>query len=133
MAEIETGGFGVQTYQYRQPSLTYRLNDETVAGKIDKIESVKQAISHILQTERFGSPLYSEDYGIELEQYLGKDIGFIKADIEETLRDALTQDDRITDVSVDSVEKSSEQNGACVVTFTVRTIFGDIEESASIG
>ena len=123
----------LQTYQYRQPSLTYRINDETVAGKIDKIESVKQSIAHILQTERFGSPLYSDDYGVELEQYLGKDIGYIQADIEETLREALTQDDRITNVSVESVEKSSEQGGACLVVFTVSTIYGDIEESVSVG
>ena len=39
-----------ETYTYRQPNLTYRLGEKTIAGKIDKLESVKQAIYHIIST-----------------------------------------------------------------------------------
>ena len=114
---------------YRQPNLTYRLNDNSVAGKISGLESIEQAIFHILQTERYSNPLYNDDYGVELEQYIGQDIGFIAADIENTLREALTQDDRITDVSVTNVAKSTKQANSCEISFTVYTIYGDIEES----
>ena len=127
-----TDGAGTETYSYRQPNLTYRLGNTTVAGKIDKLESVKQAVFHILSTERFSNPIYDDEYGVELEQYIGKDIGFITASIENTLRDALCQDDRITDVQVDNVEKSSKQQGACVVEFTVFTIYGTYNDSLSV-
>ena len=118
--------------EYRQPNLTYRLGEKTVAGRVDNLEAVKQAIYHILSTERYSNPIYDDDYGVELEQYIGQDIGMVTADIENTLRDALTQDDRITDVQVNSVEKSKEQSGACVIDFTVFTIYGNIEESLSV-
>lgn len=121
-----------ESIQYRQPNLTYRVGDSTVAGKIDKLDSVKQAIYHILSTERYSNPIYDGDYGVELEQYIGKDIGFITAGIQETLRDALLQDDRISDVQVDNVEKSDKQNNACLIDFTVFTIYGTYKDSLSL-
>ena len=121
-----------ESIQYRQPNLTYRVGDSTVAGKIDKLDSVKQAIYYILSTERYSSPIYDGDYGVELEQYIGKDIGFITAGIQETLRDALLQDDRISDVQVDNVEKSDKQNNACLIDFTVFTIYGTYKDSLGL-
>lgn len=129
--QISTGEVS-ETYSYRQPNLTYRLGDKTVAGKVDGLDSIRQAVFHILSTERYSSPVYDDDYGAELEQYIGKDIGYITADIENTLRDALCQDDRITDVQVDDVSRSAEQESACVVEFTVFTIYGNIEESLNV-
>ena len=123
---------GNEVYSYRQPNLTYRLGEKTVAGKIDTLESVKQAVYHILSTERYSNPIYDDNYGIELEQYIGKDIGFIVANIEDTLREALCQDDRINDIQVDNVEKSSQQNNACLVEFTVFTIYGNYSDSMNI-
>lgn len=120
------------TYSYREPNLTYRLGEKTVAGKIDKLDSVKQAIYHILMTERFSNPIYDDNYGVELEQYIGKDLGFILASIQTTLQDALLQDDRITDVIVTDVSKSDKQENACVVQFTVNTIYGNLEESVNV-
>lgn len=121
-----------QTYMYRQPSLTYKLNEKNIAGKISNMESVKQAIYHILSTERYSNPIYDDSYGIELEQYIGKDIGFIKAGIESTIREALLQDDRITGVIVDSISKSDVQENSCVITLTVSTIYGEVNTNFNI-
>lgn len=130
--QISDGLDEAETYSYRQPSLTYRLGEKTVAGKITKLDSVQQSIYHILSTERYSSPIYDDDYGIELEQYIGKDIGTITAGIENTLREALLQDDRITDVKVNSVEKSTVQQNACLIEFTVSTIYGNLEDSINV-
>lgn len=119
--------------EYRQPNLTYRVGEKSIVGKVDGKESVQQAISHILSTERYSNPIYGDDYGAELNQYIGKDIGYITADIENTLNDALTQDDRITGVTVTDVSKSDEQPSACVVFFTVDTIYGEIDETIAVG
>lgn len=116
--------------QVRQPDLTYRLGADTVVGKIDKLESIKQAIYHILSVERYSNPIYDDDYGVELEQYIGADIGTVKADIENTLREALTQDDRINDVVVDSITQSG--NASCLVEFTIYTIYGNVEEEINV-
>lgn len=119
-------------YSYRQPNLTYRLGEKTVSGKIDKIESIKQAIYHILNCERWSNPIYDDNYGIELEQYIGKDFGFVVASIQDTLRDALLQDDRIMDVIVTDVSKSNEQQNACLIQFEVYTIYGTIKEELDV-
>lgn len=132
MSLISDETIGRESYMYRQPDLTYRLGNTTVAGKIDKLESIKQAVYHILSTERYSSPIYDDDYGVELERYIGKDIGYIQADIENTLKEALTQDDRITNVVVNDVEKSDKQKNACVIKFTVYTIYGNYNENMSI-
>lgn len=132
MSLISDETIGRESYMYRQPDLTYRLGNTTVAGKIDKLESIKQAVYHILSTERYSSPIYDDNYGVELEQYIGKDIGYIQADIENTLREALTQDDRITNVVVNDVKKSDKQKNACVIEFTVYTIYGNYDENMSI-
>lgn len=132
MSLISDETIGRESYTYRQPDLTYRLGNTTVAGKIDKLESIKQAVYHILSTERYSSPIYDDNYGVELEQYIGKDIGYIQADIENTLKEALTQDDRITNVVVNDVKKSDKQKDACIIEFTVYTIYGNYKDNMSI-
>ena len=132
MSLISDETIGRESYTYRQPDLTYRLGSTTVAGKIDKLESIKQAVYHILSTERYSSPIYDDNYGVELEQYIGKDIGYIQADIENTLKEALIQDDRITNVVVNDVKKSDKQKNACVIEFTVYTIYGNYNENMNI-
>ena len=125
---IETGGI----QEYRQPDLTYRMGESAIVGKItDKIESVKQSILHILSTERYSNPIYDDDYGVELEKYIGQDKGTVIADIENTLNDALTQDDRITKIKVNSITDGTESN-SLVVEFTVYTIYGEIGEVLNV-
>ena len=125
---IETGGI----QEYRQPDLTYRMGESAIVGKItDKIESVKQSILHILSTERYSNPIYDDDYGVELEKYIGQDKGMVIADIENTLNEALTQDDRITKIKVNSITDGVESN-SLVVEFTVYTIYGEIGEVLNV-
>lgn len=125
---IETGGI----QEYRQPDLTYRMGESAIVGKItDKIESVKQSILHILSTERYSNPIYDDDYGVELEKYIGQDKGTVIADIENTLNEALTQDDRITKIKVNSITDGVESN-SLVVEFTVYTIYGEIGEVLNV-
>lgn len=123
--------FTTNIIQEKEPDLTYRLNEETIIGKVDKMDSIKQSIYHILSTERYSSPIYDDDYGIELEQYIGKDIHFIRASIENELKEALCQDDRITDVKVNSVDEG-EQKNSCVINFSVYTEYGVLEEEINV-
>lgn len=120
------------TYNYRQPNLTYKLNETNIRGRVDGLAAIKQAVYHILRTERFSNPIYDADYGVELEQYIGRDFGFIAAGIQETLRDALLQDDRITDIMVDDISISTEDKNAVVVQFTVYTIYGQYKDELVI-
>jgi phage baseplate assembly protein W len=114
---------------YRQPSLTWKLADDALGSKTDRLDAVKQAIYHILCTERYSNPIYDDNYGIELEQYIGAEFGKIKAGIENTLSDALTQDDRVLNVTVNDIVKEKD---FCNVRFTVRTIYGEMEGNVNV-
>ena len=87
------------------PSRTYKLTEERITGYVDGLQAVKQAVYHILNVERYSCLIYDNNYGVELEQYQGKDFEFIEATIEDTLKEALTQDNRITNVIVNNIEK----------------------------
>lgn len=131
----------LQTTQTQIPSKTYKLNLDVVTtyekdgslktvetdrieGYVDGLEAIKQAIYHILTTERYAYLIYDDNYGVELEQYIGADLDYIETTLEETLKEALTHDLRITDVHVNSMNKV--QNDILLVNFTANTIYGDL-------
>lgn len=107
------------------PGLTYRLSEEshTVEGLIDEAEALKQTIYCILRTERFAHEIYSEDYGTELVDTVGEPMPFVFVDIEDYIREALEQDDRV--VSVDGFRFEAGRNSVHV-TFEVESVFGSI-------
>lgn len=115
----------------RQPSRTYRLDVENnrIAGMADGMEAVKQAVYLILNTERYWYPIYSWDYGVELNELYGQPAGLVYPEIERRIVEALTQDDRITGVDGFSFEK---ERGAVKVSFTVHSIFGDIDTGKEV-
>ena len=94
-----------------QPSLTYELNlkDKTIAGYIDGLEAVKQAVVKILQTRRFEHLIYSSNYGQELDSVIGRDPLWAYAEIERHIKEALLQDDRILSVDDMKITFKGEQ------------------------
>lgn len=111
--------------ELEMPSLTYRLNfNNKIYGHIDELEAIQQAIFKILSIERGSNPIYSQDYGVELKRFLGKDIDFIKSDIERTITEALLYDDRV--LSIESFTINQVENDSMTISFNVNTIFGNI-------
>jgi len=112
------------------PSKSYKLFETQINGYVDGLSAIQQAIYHILSTERYAYVIYNDNYGAELEQYIGESFSFLEATISKTLRDALLQDDRILDIIIVSVEQTS-LNSALVI-FTVYTREGDLEVGLNI-
>ncbi len=111
------------------PSKTYKMTEDRIAGFVDGLEAVKQAIYHILMVERYSCLIYDDNYGVELEQYIGQDMEFIEATIESTLKEALTYDLRITDVIVTDIQK---QENIVLIKFTVKSVYGDIQMEVNV-
>lgn len=121
--EMEEGG--------AEPSLGYRMLPEKgrIAGTTDGLDAVRQAAYKILRTERYESAIYSWDYGIELKGLFGRPTSYVLPELERAIREALEADDRIDSVDGFSFEAGG---GRVHATFTVHTIFGDIEEEAEV-
>ena len=83
-----------------------------------------QAIYLILNIERYEHLIYSWNYGIELADLFGQPISFCIPEIKRRITEALMQDSRITGVDEFNFE---HKRGKVFTTFTVHTIFGDIE------
>lgn len=110
------------------PSRTYRVNitldnSDRINGYTDGIDAVKQAIYLILNTERYEYIIYSWNYGVELAELFGKPMTYVTAELPRRVKEALLQDDRITDVVDFTFEKKRSK---LYTTFNVVTIYGDI-------
>ena len=90
------------------PNKTYRLSNKQIVGKIDNLQAIEQTIFHILNVERYAYLIYDDNYGVELEKYIGKDFSYLEATIEDTIKEALTQDDRIVDIKVTDIVQSKQ-------------------------
>lgn len=114
------------------PSRTYRLVNGRIAGWIDDLEAMRQAVGKALRTERFTWPIYTDNYGIELRTLIGEDMDLVMAEIERLVTEALSVDERIIEVSDFNVIK--ESRNSILVSFFVSTIFGQmrIEQEVAV-
>ena len=115
-------------YIIKEPNFNYKLNieKENIRKNIDNIEAIKQAIYKILMTERYVYTAYNWNYGIELNDLIGKDKSFVKAELPRRIKEALMLDDRIKDVENFSFE-DIDKTTLCV-TFSVQLYdFEDLE------
>lgn len=101
---------------------TGQLTGQIVEG----IEAIKVWIWNCLHTQRFRYPIYSWNYGADLEQYIGQSVTeeFLNADCEDEIREALLINPNITDI--DDFEVTFD-NGSLSISFTAVTKFGETE------
>lgn len=107
-------------------SYTPRLNQDTyrISGFVDGLEAVRQAVYLILYVERYEWLIYSWNYGVELIELFGKNTGFVIAELERTIKEAIMQDNRVTNVR-DFRFKVNRND--VYVDFIVDSIFGEFE------
>ncbi|WP_018306353.1 DUF2634 domain-containing protein [Desulfitobacterium hafniense] len=130
---IPTGGsITNEAIEYvEQPSLTWKLDaeKERIVGRLDGLDSVKQAASKILQTQRFRHLIYTPDYGAELDKLIGMPPAFVKSEATRMLQEALTQDDRIT--GVENVQ-TTVTGDSLLIEFTLVSTYGSMEMSQEV-
>lgn len=105
------------------------FEQEVVSGKISDLESVRQAASLILNTERYEFIIFSNQYGIELNDLFGENQQFVMSEIKRRVTEALMQDDRIT--SVDNF-KYNRVGTRLEVTFTVSSSVGKFDAGTEV-
>lgn len=116
----------------RQPSKNYKMYIEsnTITGFCDEKEAMIQAIYKILNTERYDYIIYSWNYGIELKDLIGEPLSYVCPELQDRITEALMQDDRILEVS--DFNFSFPLKSIVSVTFSAKTIFGDIKAKKEV-
>lgn len=109
----------------QMPSYTYNINRNTnrISGYIDDKDAIIQAIYLILQTERYESMIYNWYYGVEFDGLIGKNKDYVTSELQRVIREALTEDDRITEVSDFNITYTED---SALIVFLVQTNIGDI-------
>lgn len=136
-----TSELSMSIEEENHPTLTFRaVVDENLAignihfrnrinGLLDDLDAVEQSVYLILGTERYKFPIYSWDYGIELADLFGKPMPFVMAELPERIKEALTVDERISNVT----DFEFTQNGKKLeVSFTVVTDAGNLETALEV-
>lgn len=128
----EVIGFDTDIVIASQPSKTWIIDRSTmqVACMDDGLEAVRQAVEIALDVERFRWTIYSANFGSELNELVGQDEALITAEIPRLVEGALSQDDRV--VQVEDYVFTRTGPDSMHISFTVRTVYGDLIEEMQI-
>ena len=121
-----------RTYRHRERERfgEHDPHESRIAEQFDGLGAMEQRVRHILMTERYEFAIYPPTYGIELQKYHKRPYGYFRATIEQTLGDALMQDDRIRGVTVSGLGKIDPD--AAYVDFEVHTDIGRMAFRAEV-
>lgn len=113
------------------PTRTYKIDfgKKQISGFVDDKEALKQELFLLLNTERYRYMIYSWGRGVELEGLIGQPTTFVLPEIRRYITEALEGDERIEKIKDFKFEIIKN---AVHVTFTVKTIFGEIETEAEV-
>lgn len=128
MAVLPTSSINISggvSFQSR-PSLSWYINKETnrIEGTVDGQAAVRQAVEIILNVERFRWQIYRPYSGMEWDGLIGQDPGYVGAELQRRIADAVTVDDRVTGISGYDYTASG---GKLRATFTVNTVYGSFQ------
>lgn len=114
-----------------QPSLSWLINKETnrIEGTVDGLQAVRQAAEIILNVERYRWQIYRPYSGMEWAGLIGQDSGYVGAELQRRLVDALTVDDRITGISDYKYTVDGQKLRA---TFRVDTVYGSYNSEQEV-
>lgn len=127
---IPIGGAIQGAMETQQTSRTYGIDfaNGKATGMIDGLDAVRQAVYKILRTDRFAHLIYDANYGSEINGLQGRSQGYVRSEIERRIREALMQDDRISEITDMQITITGDE---AVATFTVVSIHGDFKEEVS--
>lgn len=123
MAQISVLSTDLELTENIETTKTYKTFDNKIQGYTDKLKALEQAIYKVLSTEKYEYPIYSFNYGIELESLIGKDRTYVQIELKRRIRECLLQDERIIDVNNFNYEINGDE---MICTFDVTSIYGNL-------
>lgn len=115
----------------QKPSRTWRIDKQTnrIRGETEGREAVQQAVDILLNVERFRHQIFQPYSGMEWDGLIGQDPGYVAAEMQRRLAEALTMDDRIRGISD---FRYTVQGQNLTATFTVDTVYGAIQSEVTL-
>lgn len=108
----------------QNPTLTFQIANGRIRNKFDGLGAMVQAVDKILKTERFVFPIYTDQYGNDLNDLLGKNLGYAKVEAERMVKEALLADERVIKVDITNINETSPNT--LTLTGECQTSYGNI-------
>lgn len=110
-----------------EPTYTYGLDfyNDSLKNNVNNLEAMEQAIYKIIFTTKGEHIIYSDQYGINLNDLFGMPRSYVCVEIERRIKEALLRDNRITDVFNFNFDLSKKS--VVFVSFETSTVFGNIK------
>lgn len=128
----EGNGINIQNVEFvSQPDLTWWRDPDThrIVGTADGLKAVAQAVEVMLLVERFRWQIYKPFFGMEWEGLIGQNPGYVAAELQRRIREAVTIDDRVTGISDFSYTINGDTMTAQV---TVNTVYGPLNQTVEV-
>lgn len=116
-------------------SRTYALTEAEgeggmyIKGKVDGIEALRQAIALMLQVEKDEYAIFSDEYGLQVSDLIGKPYPLVVAELERRIKETLLVDERV--LAVDDFSFAAVGNRLSV-RFVVKSIYGEDVQGAEV-
>ena len=115
----------------QQPSLTWKVDktSQRIVGTTDDLEAVRQAVEIILNVERFRWQIYKPSSGMQWNGLIGQNPGYVSAELQRRIREALTMDNRVRGISnfAYTIDGSN-----LIASLTVNTVYGDTQTRVEV-
>lgn len=130
MAVLPTGTLPDVTFQ-QQSDLTWGIDKTAnrIRGTVTGWEAVRQAVEIILNVERFRWQIYRPYSGMQWNGLIGQDPGYVAAELQRRIQDALRMDDRVQGISDFSYAVSGD---TLTASLTVNTVYGEVESNVEV-
>ena len=105
----------------------FDFNNSTLTGKIlEGKEAIKMWIYKALLTTRYVHPVYSWDYGQDLDELIGQEyeVDYIKSEVERKVTECLMINPKITRCHSFDIDLITD---TLHITFTADTTFGEVK------
>ncbi len=108
-----------------EPWKTFRIDFNTghINGTIGEEEALKQAVTLMLNTHRYENEIFSWNYGLDINDLIGKDISYVMPMVKKRIRETLLQDDRIEDIT--DFDISIKEKSKLLISFVLVEKRGD--------
>ena len=113
------------------PSTTWKIdfNKNVVTVPITGVDAIKQAVNIILASERYEYEIFSNQFGVELDELIGENQQYAMSEIKRRVIEALSQDDRISEVTDFEYARNKT---TLIATFTIVCNLGQFEAETEV-
>lgn len=108
---------------------SYNNTGTLIRGSVGDLEALRQSIQKRLSVQQFTYPVYSFNYGVNWNDLLGQDPGYVRAEMQRMIKETLAFDDRVQSVTDFDFTFDGTK---CLCTFTVTSTFGQTREEVEV-